>query len=236
MALVIDGIPVSGSIGLKTFSRNRFGNYTRTRTNPVNPNSTRQQAAREGFRNAVSYWVQTMTTINKNLWNTWAANVPWLNAAGQTVNMTGMNAWVRYYCAVWAATGAAPATVTPPSLFNLGQIQADTLVIANDGTDLNVDFNAVVASNSWQAVGGFLLFELSRPTNPGNEFPGGPWYVCEVVDGSAVAAVSFSVPLTSLKYIPADGQIVWARMRGIAPIASDRRVSEQLVVGPVAVA
>ncbi|GAH50296.1 unnamed protein product, partial [marine sediment metagenome] len=45
MALVKLGggiVQISGSIAGNTFARNRFGNYMRSRTKPVNPNSTRQ--------------------------------------------------------------------------------------------------------------------------------------------------------------------------------------------------
>ncbi|GAH13494.1 unnamed protein product, partial [marine sediment metagenome] len=39
-------VQMSGSIAGNTFARNRYGNYVRARTKPINPNSDRQVVVR----------------------------------------------------------------------------------------------------------------------------------------------------------------------------------------------
>ncbi|MCS1409234.1 MAG: hypothetical protein M2R45_02414 [Verrucomicrobia subdivision 3 bacterium] len=50
------GIPSSGAQGGQVFSRNRFGQYTRTRAVPVNPNTPKQREARASLACCAAAW------------------------------------------------------------------------------------------------------------------------------------------------------------------------------------
>ena len=59
MALIKYGggiVDMSGSIAGNTHARNRFGNYMRARTKPVNPNSDRQVAIRAIVSYLAEFW------------------------------------------------------------------------------------------------------------------------------------------------------------------------------------
>lgn len=78
MALVKYGagiIQMSGSIAGNVHARNRFGNYVRPRTKPVNPNSIRQEAARAIVSYLAEYWHQDLDDVQRNLWDVYAAAV-----------------------------------------------------------------------------------------------------------------------------------------------------------------
>ena len=159
MALTIDGVPVSGSVGYTTHARNRAGAYTRNRTKPVNPNSTRQTTVRSGFAAAVDAWTNTLTDTQRAEWNLYAANVPWLNKAGQSMRMTGQNAFIRFY-SFYQSCGLVPTSLTAPIIF-------DTSSIAVTGNSVSVDnsvaatFTAALAQNDWNATGGVIAESIA---------------------------------------------------------------------------
>lgn len=98
MALIKFGggvVQASGSIAGNTFARNRFGNYMRARTKPVNPNSTYQADVRTFLAYLAEYWHETLTAAQRTAWNTYAAAVAMKNRLGETVYVTGFNMFLR---------------------------------------------------------------------------------------------------------------------------------------------
>jgi len=66
MALIKFGagiVQMSGSIAGDVHARNRFGNYVRPRTKPVNPHSIRQEAARAVVSYLAEYWHGNLTDV-----------------------------------------------------------------------------------------------------------------------------------------------------------------------------
>ncbi|GAH61532.1 unnamed protein product, partial [marine sediment metagenome] len=75
MALIKYGggiIQMSGSVAGSTHARNRFGNYMRARTKPVNPNSARQVTARAVIGFLTARWHENLTDEQRNLWRVYA--------------------------------------------------------------------------------------------------------------------------------------------------------------------
>lgn len=98
MALVKFGagiVDMRGSIAGTVFSRNRYGNYARGRTIPVNPNSSRQQAVRNIMGMLVEMWSQLLTPANRAKWDVYAANTNFVNKLGETITLTGYNHFIR---------------------------------------------------------------------------------------------------------------------------------------------
>jgi len=58
--------PVSGSVGGVTASRNKFGGYLKTKPNPVNPNSERQQSVRNTFAALAEQWSNSLTQDDRD--------------------------------------------------------------------------------------------------------------------------------------------------------------------------
>lgn len=85
----------SGSSAGNTFSHNNGGLYIRARATPTNPNSTKQQAQRAALGAANAGWA-ALTDAQRTLWNDYAAATSWTDKLGQSITVTGHQAYVRW--------------------------------------------------------------------------------------------------------------------------------------------
>lgn len=85
--------PGSGSIAGQTFSRNRFGQYTRTRAIPVNPSSSFQMAVRARLQTNAAGW-RLLTALQREAWGTLGDLMTRTDSLGQTYSLTGFDAYV----------------------------------------------------------------------------------------------------------------------------------------------
>ena len=112
----------SGSIGGTTFSRNRYGAYTRVRAIPVNPNTLPQQNARSRLSTFSQNW-QNLAASEQLAWKSWANQNPITNALGAQQILTGQAAYVGINTRLAQATDTAidlpPLTPAPTSLVSL---------------------------------------------------------------------------------------------------------------------
>lgn len=90
-AIVVDG---RGKIGGHVASKNRFGNYFRTKTTPVNPQTPRQVAARQLFGQFTQGWGQ-LTPAQIEAWNARANGSPEINIFGDQVIPTGKGLYIQ---------------------------------------------------------------------------------------------------------------------------------------------
>lgn len=112
-------VPQSGSAASRTYSRNRYGQYQRNRSTPVNPSSSAQGIARANFGTNAAAW-RALTSAQQAGWNSLGAMMTRTDSLGQVYTLNGFGA----YCSVNnqrlaagdAIVSAAPAIVTPPSL------------------------------------------------------------------------------------------------------------------------
>lgn len=108
--------PRSGSLQGLTSSRNRFGQYVRSRATPVNPNSTAQGTVRARMAANSAAW-RGLTDLQRAGWEGLGSQMSRTDSLGQTYTLNGFEA----YCSVNnnllaagdAAVSAAPALVTP---------------------------------------------------------------------------------------------------------------------------
>lgn len=142
----------SGSIGGTTFSHNRFGQYTRARRKPVNPNTAFQQSQRDSFASGTANW-RSLSAVQRESWEVYAAASPTVNKLGQTVHLTGQQ---QYTASFSFATrlGLTPVTTAPstPGKLAIGSpavvIDASALTVAITLLDVedDVDVAAFVGS------------------------------------------------------------------------------------------
>lgn len=85
----------SGSIAGIVYSHNRFGMYTRARSLPTNPNTSRQQAVRAALGDLAQHWANTLTAAQRADWEAYAAQVTMLNKLGDPVYLTGFQHYIR---------------------------------------------------------------------------------------------------------------------------------------------
>lgn len=149
-------VPLSGSQANTTASRNRFGQYRRTRATPVNPNTPEQSAVRSAFAfNAASFKALTLT--QQASWASWAAIHPRVDSLGQTYTMTPLQAFLAI-ALLMANAGLTPPTTAPTSDTPAAPvISADSLT-----SELSIDFDpSPIAADTT------LLLEASPPKTTG---------------------------------------------------------------------
>jgi hypothetical protein len=112
-------VPRSGSYQGITSSRNRYGQYVRTRATPVNPNSTFQGTVRARMAGNAAAW-RDLTGIQREGWASLGLSMTRTDSLGQTYDLTGFQA----FCAVNnnnlaagnSVVNDAPALVTPSAI------------------------------------------------------------------------------------------------------------------------
>lgn len=113
------GQPSSGSQQGTTWSRNRFGQYQRSRAIPVNPASTFQGTVRARMSANAAAW-RGLTDVQRAGWTSLGLSMTRTDSLGQSYNLTGFQA----YCSVnnnndaafEAEVPDAPALVTPSAI------------------------------------------------------------------------------------------------------------------------
>lgn len=112
-------VPQSGSVAGTTSSRNRFGQYRRTRATPVNPASTAQGLVRARMSANAAAW-RTLTDAQRAGWASLGAGMSRTDSLGQTYTLDGFQA----FCSVNnnkalagdASVTDAPELVTPSTI------------------------------------------------------------------------------------------------------------------------
>lgn len=150
-------VPQSGSHDGITASRNRFGQYHRTRAIPVNPSSSAQVTARNRMSVNAAAW-RALTDAQRAGWEGLGSQMQRTDALGQTYTLNGFMA----YCSVnnnqLAAGNAvlsdAPALVSP-STITLGTLTltAASFSLAYTPTPLSAGQRLFVYASPQRAAG-----------------------------------------------------------------------------------
>lgn len=144
----------SGKLAGTVGSKNRGGNYMRSRVVPSNPRSALQARIRTLLASAAASWRSTLTGVQRGSWTT---------LAGDGVQ-TGENLYVAMYTTLKLGTGTpvttAPATktatFTPPVIGDI--------TVEDDG---NINVANLVATDEYNATaGGVILLFTSAPQSP----------------------------------------------------------------------
>lgn len=176
-------IPQSGSVAGVTSSRNRFGQYRRTRATPVNPNSSAQGAVRARLSANAAAW-RDLTDLQRAGWESLGAMMVRTDALGQSYSLTGFQA----YCSVNnnnvaagnAVVSAAPAMLTPSAFETLTPtITAATFSVAYTLTPLGAGQRAFVFASPQRSAGRSFEGDLrlihvsaAAAASPANVFSG----------------------------------------------------------------
>ncbi|GAH26865.1 unnamed protein product [marine sediment metagenome] len=222
MALVKYGggiIQMSGSMAGNTFARNRYCNYVRARTKPINPNTDRQGQVRGYMASASHYWSNTLTPAQRNAWNEYASNVQVTNKLGESIFLSGFN----MFCRSVTAELNAGLNIVPdaPALFTLPDTDPTVSATGVGTTDIiSVAFDDTM---DWvDEDGAALLSYTGQPKSAGVSFFDGPWRYMDKILGDAVTAPTTPAAQTSPYNISAD-QKVYTKYR---IIRADGRLSE----------
>lgn len=199
---------MSGSIAGQVHARNRFGNYIRPRTKPVNPRSDRQSEARVRIQMLAEYWHSAaMSNAERGAWDAYAAAVAMRGRLNATIHLTGYNHFIRSNASLLAAGGA----IVEPGPEEQALPEADeTLAVAGDnGTQLlSVAFD--IAKLWALETGGYLLIEMGMPQLHTRNFFGGPWRVAAAIAGVDTTGVSSPQTMVAPFTLTTD-QKIWCR-------------------------
>lgn len=212
MALVQYGggvLDMRGSIGGQVHSRNRYGNYTRARTTPVNPSSARQNVIRAVIGALAQDWSNTLTQAQRDEWEVYADAIVRTNALGAQIKLTGFNHFIRSNSI--RMQSADTVIVSGPSLLTLPP-QDPVMVGTVDeaAQQISVVFDDTL---DWldQDEGRMYVF-MSSPKAAGTNFIGGPFRLAGVIEGDSTTPPT-SPTLLAVPFPVAENQEVVVRAR-----------------------
>jgi len=231
MALIKYGggiVQMSGSIAGNTHARNRFGNYMRARTKPVNPRSSRQMAARVIIMMLAEQWREDpMDDAIRIAWQTYANSVDWNNKLGETVTLTGFNHFIRSNASLLAAGGSL-ITAAPT---DLGLPAGDEQFVVAGSAETQKLTLTVDATKDWfKETGAYISVEMGVPQSPSRNFFGGPYRNAGAIAGLDDTGPTPPHELTA-PFTLVEGQKVWCRAR---IIRKDARCSTPFSADPFA--
>lgn len=232
MALVKFGggvIQMSGSIAGNTYARNRYGNYVRAKTKPVNPSSTRQQKVRSYIAELVERWYSILTVPQREAWKNYADAVAMKNKLGEVIKLSGFNHYIRSN--TWrldlgqVIVDDGPVVLTIPDqdgtiAVSLSAATQDVTVTFNDGLEWCSEDNA-----------GIMILQ-GRPQNVTRNFFAGPYR------GRSAKMGAVGVPIVSPQdyasiWVVAEGQKFWVKFR---ILRADGRLSQPFTANCIAAA
>jgi len=152
----------SGSIAGNVLSRNRGGAYMRQRVKPLNPRSNSQANVRSRLGINATGW-RVLTSAQRLNWEGWAASHPIVNRLGNSVVLTGSQAYVQINNARVANLDSATASTVPGE-------PVFTPDIIDVATPLTIDVSTptVIVTLGAGAVAGQILNVYATPfVSPG---------------------------------------------------------------------
>jgi len=225
MALVKFGggiVQASGSIAGTTHARNRFGNYIRPRTKPVNPNSQRQANVRSAMKYLTNYWAEILSAENRTLWATYAAAIAMKNRLGESVYLTGFNHFIRANI-IWYQNELSVKDTGPSELSLPASAGGFAITAASAGQSISFSF---INTEAWAIeVGSRLWMFEGQAQGKTRNFFGGPWRFNHAVAGAEGGAETPSIHATVWGF--AAGQKIWGygRVQRV-----DGRISNPFIV------
>lgn len=221
MALVQYGggiLDARGSIGGQVHSRNRFGNYIRARTTPVNPQSERQNIIRNIIQQLAQLWSSILTQTQRDAWEVYADVIVRTNKLGAQIKLTGFNHYIRSNSFI-LQNGGTRVDDGPTDLTLPGSDPTFAVVVDEAGQQISVTFDEALP---WAIEdGGFMGIYMSSPKATGVNFIGGPFRLAGTIIGSVTPPTSPEV--IAVPFPVAEGQEVVVRTR---IVEADARLSD----------
>lgn len=195
-------VPQSGSQAGTTSSRNRFGQYRRTRAVPVNPSTAFQGTVRNRMAANSAAW-RALTSAQRAGWETLGSGISRTDALGQTYTLNGFAA----YCSVNnnnlaagnAVVADAPAIVTPPGLV--------TATITATSAALSVAYTATPLS------AGVRLFIYCSPSRSAGRTFEGDLRLIAVTAAAAASPANIFTAYSARFGAPVTGNVVFISLQ-----------------------
>jgi hypothetical protein len=191
-------VPQSGSQADSVASRNRFGQYNRTRAMPTQPRTPAQVSARGYLTDASQAW-RELTDAVRASWNAFAATQPRLDSLGQTIYPTGHQLFVGWWASMTQAGLATPPAL--PSVAPDAPPIIDTFTVAAGPDTLGAEITATVSATH------VLIVAASGPVSAGVSYMKDLRFI-QRFTALTVGAVDFSAAYTAkFGALPTAGKI-----------------------------
>ncbi len=192
------GDPRSGSYQGITSSRNRFGQYVRTRATPVQPRTTFQLNQRARMSTNAAAW-RGITDAQRAGWADLGLMMSRTDSLGQSYTLNGFGA----YCSVNnnlldagdSAVSDAPSIVTPPDLI--------TVTVTSTAIALSVAYTATPL-----AAGVRLFVFVSPQQSAGRKF-NGDYRLLSVTAAAAASPANILAAYTARFGVPVVGNRIF---------------------------
>lgn len=213
-------IQMSGSLAGNTFARNRYGNYVRSRTKPINPQTALQTAVRSAVAQLAARWSSTLTAAQRTGWNLYGSSVAVLNKLGETMYLSGYNHYIRSNL-ILVQIGETIVDA-PPVIFEIPEKDPTFAISASEATQ---KFSCVLDNTlAWaNEAGGFLVKYQGSPQNAQRNFFNGPWRLMGHVVGDDITPPT-SPDEEDAVFAISEGQHLWVYAR---ILRADGRLSEK---------
>jgi len=233
MALVKFGggiVQMSGSIAGNTFARNRYGNYVRSRTKPINPQSAGQGTIRNSLSALVEAWNDELSDAQRTAWRLYATSVAMTNKLGETIHLSGFNHYVRSN-SIRLFAGPATRIDAGPTEFSLPVTDPALSVACQNDNTIDITYDDTMP---WCDLDNEqMMIFMGSPQGPGRNFFKGPWKYAIRIVGNSVAAPTSPSEGNAPPFVITPGQKVWFYAR---ISKADGRLSTKFFDGPVTVA
>jgi len=233
MALVKYGggiVQMSGSIAGNTHARNRYGNYVRARTKPVNPNTDRQGNIRVTLSALAEAWNDELSVAQRTAWNLYGSSTAMLNRLGETVYLSGFNHYVRSN-SIRLFAGPASRIDAGPTSFTLPVVDPVFTVACQNDNTIDITYDDTM---DWCDLDNAqMMVFMGSPKGQGRNFFAGPWRYAWRAVGSSVAPPASPSEGNTPPFVITPGQKVWFYAR---ISLDDGRLSNKFYCGPITVA
>lgn len=161
--------PSSGSIAGQTYSRNRYGQYVRTRATPVNPNTSAQSLVRSRFTTVSQAWRNT-TANQRQAWQAYADNHPLVDSLGQAKVLAGSAQYVSTNMLRLAAGLSSSASVPAEPVGSLNAFvvvlsldtSGPTTVYTVSGNNQAAGYKVIISASPVQSVGALYPIRMTQ--------------------------------------------------------------------------
>jgi len=173
-------VQMSGKIAGNVFARNRYGNYVRSWTKPVNGQSEFQTIVRGILSYLSERWSSVLTPAQRLSWDNYAESVSMLNRLGESIKLSGMNHYIRSNSSLLQA-GLTEVTDGPTVLELPETDPTIECSISEADQEISVAFDVLLP---WvKESGAGMIISMGIPISPSRVFFGGPYRYADTILG-----------------------------------------------------
>jgi len=181
-------------------SRNRYGNYWRNKTSPINRQTEWQTAVRAQFANNSSAW-RGLTASQRESWNAASANFPFTDVFGDQLTLSGNSLYLKLNQNL---QNMGESTISEPPLPVAVPDAGSVTVLATGGT-------VTVQADGTPGTNGTFMIYVAANVSPGKQYVKN-LYKFITVEATLGTAVDITTAVEERFGALSTGTAVWAKV------------------------